>query len=111
MATVTFNDNPVSSTVSSDRYDFIVISGEKIHPEREPVNLTTTVSYMQAFKDGETTTFAAYYPVIFSASDPLTVRGNITHIFSLLRILIVILRTIRWRGGWNPVHFHEDFGG
>ena len=83
MATVTFNDNPVTSTVSSDRYDFVVISGEKIHPEREPVNLTTAVSYMEAYKDGEMTTFAAFYPVVFTASDPLTIRGNITHIYIL----------------------------
>jgi len=79
-ATVTFTDDPVTSTVSSDRYDFITINGDKIKQERAPVNLATTVTYIQGSKDGDVTTFAAAYTVVFPANEPLTLQGNIRHI-------------------------------
>lgn len=82
---VTFVDNPITSTVSSDRYDFIVVAGDKIHPERAPVNVTATISYIQAVKDGVVTTFGAMYQVIFEANDELVFQGNIRHIFLFLR--------------------------
>jgi len=76
-ATVTFIDNPVTSTVCSDRYDFTTISGDKVKPESAPVNLTTTVTYIEGTKGTAVTTFGAHYQVLFAANEPLTIQGNI----------------------------------